>query len=64
MKILEHGKKNNSNTPFIGKCGKCRCKVEVNGDEIKFQSDQRDGDFYYVICPECNGYIYFRTGEL
>ncbi len=50
MEILEHRKK--AKLKRI-KC-ECGCKFEFNPKtEAKYNSDQRDGDYYSIKCPEC-----------
>lgn len=34
-------------------CGQCRCVFEYAKKEATYKSDQRDGDFYIIACPEC-----------
>jgi len=64
MKIVKHGKRYDDGAPFKGKCDMCGCVVEVTRKEIKHSSDQRDGDYYYVTCPECSHHIYFIDERL
>ena len=64
MKIKKHGKKFDDGSPFNGKCDMCGCEVEVTRNEIKETNDQRDGDYYWVSCPECRNPIYFRDKKL
>lgn len=63
MKIIKHGKKYDDGSPFTGKCY-CHCEVEVTRDEISYEPDCRDGDYYYVRCPECDGIIYITDERL
>ena len=67
MKVIKHGKQYDDDKPFRGKCC-CGCVVEVTRKEIRYTSDhtsdQRDGDYYFVICPECDGIIYFKNKRL
>ena len=57
MRIVRHGKRW-ANPEVHGICTTCSCQVAFNLSEAKRVSDQRDGDFYQVKCPECaSGYI-------
>lgn len=50
VKILEHRRK--AKIKRI-KCD-CGCKFEFDLEaEAKYNSDQRDGDYYSIRCPEC-----------
>lgn len=51
MKILKHGKKPTLEMKII--CRNCTCECLVEKKDLRFQSDQRDGDFYYFKCPDC-----------
>ena len=64
MKILKHGRKHDDGKPFIGECDHCGCKVECIRKEIFYQSDQRDGGYYYALCPECGCCIYIVDNRL
>jgi hypothetical protein len=35
----------------------CAAVMELGHAELKYTSDQRDGDFYQFNCPHCKGYI-------
>lgn len=35
-------------------CKNCGAEYECLKQELKFVSDQRDGDFYWFKCPHCN----------
>jgi len=63
MKILKHGKKFNDRRKFKGSCDVCGCVVECAKREIKMTMDQRDGDYWWVLCPECSHHIYFNIKE-
>lgn len=63
MKVIKHGKYYDDGAPFLGTCY-CGCKVEVLRKEIKYVSDQRDGDYHYVKCPECSANIYITDTRL
>ncbi len=34
-------------------CSGCAAGLEVDGKDLKFQNDQRDGAAYTFRCPEC-----------
>jgi len=54
MKILTHGKLNRG---FEGEweCHRCGCRWEMDAHDMppQFHSDQRDGDFFQMDCPNC-----------
>lgn len=52
MKIIKSG---NTKKPKEVKCTcqRCECKFSFTEKEAKFVSDQRDGNYYAVKCPEC-----------
>ncbi len=64
MKIIKHGKTFDTGRKFKGTCDYCGCVVECVKKEIKMTMDQRDGDYYWVKCPECSHHIYFNQKEL
>lgn len=35
------------------KCDRCEATLEVDGKDLKFQPDPRDGNAYSFKCPEC-----------
>lgn len=51
MKVLRRGKKK----PITAKieCGECEALVLVEESELSLNRDQRDGNFYWFVCPEC-----------
>lgn len=51
MKILKHGKKPIVEMKVI--CRRCGCQCLVEKKDLEFQSDPRDGDFYWFKCPDC-----------
>ena len=61
---INHGKKYDDGKPFIGECEHCECKVECTKSEIQYNADQRDGNYYYVLCPECKRFIYMLDKRL
>lgn len=36
---------------FSGKCTRCKCEIEFQAREATYNNDQRDGDYYSIICP-------------
>ena len=59
MKVLKHGNKKKLKGALVQSvCTNCECEVEVRTEEITM--DQRNGDYHWVRCPECHGYIYFN----
>ena len=65
MKIIKHGKKaNDDKKKFKSSCDSCGCVVECNRGEIHWTMDQRDGDYWWVKCPECSHHIYFNDKNL
>lgn len=62
MKIIKKGL-GRTVEPWAGYVVHCReqfCQARIKlekGDPVKFNSDQRDGDFYQLQCPECKSYI-------
>lgn len=58
MKIIKKGDPGKK-LPWVNKtitCRDCGCKFKLelaDSAKVKFVSDQRDGDFYQVNCPEC-----------
>jgi len=63
MKVIKHGKQYDDGKPFKGECN-CGCVVEVTRKEIQYQSDQREGSYYYVQCPECFSVIYIEDKRI
>jgi len=52
MKILKHGDPISKH--IRATCNRCGCEFECLRDkEAKLISDQREGDFYSVDCPDC-----------
>jgi len=46
-------------------CQRCLALVEFEFEDMQYQSDQRDGDYYTAACPACGRPIYIdvtRTG--
>ena len=64
MKIIKHGKKFDDGKPFVGECTSCGCRIEAMRKEMKETNDQRDGDSYWLSCPECCNPIYFKDKRL
>lgn len=64
MKVTKHGRKYDDGKSFESECDHCGCEVEVKRSEIKYNSDQRDGGYHYVKCPECGHHIYFVDDRL
>jgi len=60
MKTIRKGKKFPSK-PWVGKkvrCSNCDFSGKLEpGDKVRFVSDQRDGDFYQLRCPNCKAFI-------
>jgi ribosomal protein S27E len=52
MKIIKQGIAPES-VPLHGRCNHCRTEIEFLPMEAKYNSDQRDGDFYSIECPTC-----------
>lgn len=47
-----------SETIHRGTCNRCKTIVEFARHEAKYTSDQRDGDYLTVECPECKALIH------
>jgi hypothetical protein len=45
-------------------CEQCDAELEIEGSDIKFFSDQRDGDSWSIHCPICNNVIYISEQEI
>ena len=43
-------------------CLHCTSRLEVEAKDLKFQSDQRDGDMYTFRCPVCGGTCWIPRG--
>lgn len=56
MKIISKGI-DPKTVSIMATCTNCRTTVEFMPSEAKYTSDQRDGDFYSVICPVCESTI-------
>ena len=52
MKIIERGT-DPKTVPIRATCNHCRTVFEFHPIEAKYNSDQRDGDFYSIDCPVC-----------
>lgn len=60
MKILKSGK-NCKPKLLKGSCS-CGCVFEFNPKiEGVFNSDQREGDWYEIKCPECKRVVFVDT---
>lgn len=44
-------------TPVTCTCAQCRSEIEFLPHEAKLVSDQREGDFYQLMCPVCSSTI-------
>lgn len=55
MKIIKEGVPPGSKVVEMH-CNQCGCVFEATREEFIFQADQRDGDFWKIICPTngCN----------
>lgn len=51
MKIIKEGNLP-SERKFTATCSNCKCHFEFLAKEAEYRSDQRDGDFYEVKCPQ------------
>ena len=62
MKILKPGKLPD-HKKVKGTCDACGCVFVCERCETKYSSDQRDGDFYSIRCPQagCNNLVYFAA---
>lgn len=38
---------------FGANCRHCGCEFTFNPPDAKYETDQRDGDFYRIPCPTC-----------
>lgn len=58
MKTIKKGR-SNPDKPWVGKkinCNHCGYSGKIESkDKVKFVSDQRDGNYYEVKCPNCRG---------
>ncbi len=52
IKIVRQGKDPRLDT-MAGTCSNCKTGVECLRHECNSTSDQRDGDWYSVVCPVC-----------
>jgi hypothetical protein len=57
LKIIKPPQPTTTKTPWVGfqtTCDDCACEFKLEkGDKVKFNSDQRDGDYYSLKCPGC-----------
>lgn len=53
MRIIERGTPP-TEQPIEGRCRNCRTIFEFMRNEATFVPDQRDGNFWMVVCPVCN----------
>jgi len=60
MKIISQGIRPEDRV-CQGRCNGCRNVDEYTVGEARVQTDQREGNFYVVKCPTCQGDVY---GEL
>lgn len=56
MKVITSGKKKRAWTVQVS-CNGCAALLEVSKSDCRFVHDQRDGNFYSAVCPECGGGI-------
>lgn len=57
MRVVKSGNFKKSGVKRIIECRECSCEFEIESSDtrrFKYVSDQRDGDYYEVRCPECN----------
>lgn len=58
MKIIIYGR-TKENTKREIWCGECESLMEVTISELgPIQYDQRDGDYYVIVCPVCGNKVY------
>lgn len=54
MKVVKKGK---MGEPWVNRkvtCESCTAKIKLEaGDSVRLVSDQRDGNYYELKCPEC-----------
>lgn len=51
MKVIKSSGAGKTTKRF--KCRGCRSTLEVEGKDLTFQADDRDGSAYTFKCPEC-----------
>jgi DNA-directed RNA polymerase subunit RPC12/RpoP len=63
MEIISMGK-DPQKVKYVGTCRTCGTRVKFERREAEYHSDQRDGDYLSVKCPECQSEIYasVKTG--
>lgn len=62
MEIIKKGKLPEDEV-YYGKCYYCKTEMKSFRKELKFQSDFRDGDYYYHSCPLCGKTVYFGPNK-
>ena len=60
MEILSRGN-DPAKRQYTGTCTTCGTRVRFLKQEAKYHSDQRDGDYLSVKCPECPASIYVNA---
>lgn len=54
MKIIRRGKKKNPLLKTKITCSECGCQFRLESEkEAELVNDHRAGDYYQVICPQC-----------
>lgn len=66
MKITKQGTPP-SERLWVGSCSDCKTEAEARQDELRPQSNQREGSWAEIKCPTCGGRMFFyprdrRTG--
>ena len=56
MKIIKQGKK--LIDLLKGECNECGLELECSKNEAKYFSDLREGSYWSINCPNCQGLIY------
>ena len=56
MEIISRGKRAASRKVELS-CYRCGTVIRCTIGEMKYSSDQRDGSYYDIACPECKGSI-------
>lgn len=52
IKLIKKGKPK-ANKPVVTLCTHCYAKFSFEKGDARLVCNQRDGDYYYVLCPDC-----------
>lgn len=57
MRIIKHGRDPKAGAHYKSTCRMCKTRFEWHTGEAVLRPDARDGDYYEVKCPVCEGLV-------